>query len=196
MNNVIHPKNLNREIKNIIQPKNLDFKFRTKKGCSKIIIIGNNENIITSLLYDKQECFSPTTTDIYYSVDTETINKIKNPSSSWALMILDDKKLNTPLCHEFFKNSSHWHILTIVTMKCFRVLSTTYRCMFDGIFILEENDPKTRKNIYENHGGIIPSFQLFNEYMDTLGDGIALFIYDSCYSTNWQECVFSYNYLS
>jgi hypothetical protein len=145
-------------------------------------------------------------TFIYNSLDTEAIEKMvkrqkiakKYLPNPWALMLLDDctddpKVLYTPLFQSIFKNGRHWNILFILSLQYCMDVKPSIRTNIDGTFILRETNLKNRKSLYENYAGVIPSFKLFCDIMNTVvGDYVALYIDNQTQSTNWQDCVFWY----
>lgn len=116
----------------------------------------------------------------------------------WALVLLDDcmddpKVFNTKLFQGFYKNGRHWAFLFINSLQYCMDIKPVIRNNVDGTFILREPSLKSRKSIYENYAGIIPTFQLFCDIMDALTkDYTALYINNRSQSNDWRDCVFWY----
>lgn len=119
-------------------------------------------------------------------------------ANSWALLLLDDcmddpRMFNSPLFQGLYKNGRHWNMLFIMSMQYCLDVKPVIRTNVDGVFILREPCVRTRKLIYENYAGIIPTFSLFCILMDQITtDFTALYINNRVQSNNWQDCVFWY----
>ncbi len=118
--------------------------------------------------------------------------------NSWALLLLDDcmddpRMFNSPLFQGLYKNGRHWNMLFIMSMQYCMDIKPVIRTNVDGVFILREPSVRTRKLIYENYAGIIPTFSLFCAVLDQITtDFTALYINNRIQSNNWQDCVFWY----
>lgn len=116
----------------------------------------------------------------------------------WALLLLDDctddpKVFNTPLFQGLYKNGRHWGLFYILSLQYCMDIRPVIRNNVDGTFILREPNLKSRKSIYENYAGIIPTFQLFCHLMDQItNDYTALYIHNQGQSNNWEDCIFWY----
>ena len=145
-------------------------------------------------------------TFIYNKLDLDVLKKfiqrqkiakeyLPNP---WALILLDDctddpKILNTPLFQGLYKNGRHWSMFYILSLQYCMDIKPVIRNNVDGTFILREPNLKSRKSIYENYAGVIPSFRLFCDIMDQItNDYTALYIHNQSQSNDWRDCIFWY----
>lgn len=116
----------------------------------------------------------------------------------WSVLLLDDctdepKIFNTQLFRGILKNGRHWKLLFILSLQYCMDIKPWMRNTIDGVFILKEINMKTRKSLWENYAGVIPTFDLFNQIMDTItGDYTALYIHNSNQSNRMEDCVFWY----
>ena len=116
----------------------------------------------------------------------------------WTMLIVDDcmddpSVFNKPPQPGLFKNGRHWKMLYIVSLQYALDVKPHIRSNIDGVFIFRESNVAIRKRLYENYAGIIPSFNLFEQIMDTItGDYTALYIQNATNTNDWKECVFYY----
>lgn len=122
-------------------------------------------------------------------------NHMSNP---WACLIIDDcmddiTVFNKPPQPGLFKNGRHWKMLYIVSLQYGLDVKPHIRSNIDGAFIFRESNVAIRKRLYENYAGIIPTFSLFEQIMDSItGDFTALYIQNTSISNDWKDCVFYY----
>ena len=84
-------------------------------------------------------------------------------------------------------------MLYILSLQYCMDIKPVIRNNVDGTFILREPNLKSRKSIYENYAGVIPSFKLFCHIMDQITvDYTALYIHNQGQSNDWRDCVFWY----
>lgn len=125
-------------------------------------------------------------------------DKFKEPWNPWSLLIMDDcmddvKIFNDPVMIGLFKNSRHWSMLSIFACQYVFDFKPVIRSNIDGIFIFREPNVITREKIWKNFASIIPTFKLFNQFMDELTtDYTCLYINNFTTSNDWQDCVFYY----
>jgi len=116
----------------------------------------------------------------------------------WTILIIDDcmddpTVFNKPPQPGLFKNGRHWKMLYIVSLQYALDVKPHIRSNIDGVFIFRESNVAIRKRLYENYAGIIPSFNLFEQIMDSItGDYTALYIQNATNTNDWKECVFYY----
>ena len=67
-----------------------------------------------------------------------------------------------------FKNGRWFDIFFLLAMQYMLDIPPDLRTCIDYIFILQEPMVKNRKKLYENFGGVIPTFNMFNDMMDNL----------------------------
>jgi hypothetical protein len=120
---------------------------------------------------------------------------LENP---WGLVLIDDctddtKIFSTPLFNNLFKNGRHYSSLLILSLQYGMDFKPYIRTNIDGTFILRETNMKTRKILYENYAGVIPSFKMFCEIMDQLtNDYTALYVHNRGQSNELSDCIFYY----
>lgn len=116
----------------------------------------------------------------------------------WALLLLDDctddpKIFHTPLMQGLYKNGRHWVLFYILSLQYCMDVKPVIRNNIDGTFILREPNIRSRKSIYENYAGIIPTFKLFCHIMNEITDDYtALYIHNNTQTNDWKDCVFWY----
>lgn len=116
----------------------------------------------------------------------------------WAVLLIDDcadspKLLKKEIQHKLFKMGRHMKLWYILSLQYSMDISPALRACIDGVFILRESNLKNRKNLYENYGGIIPSFDIFCQLMDALTHNYcAMYIHNTTQSNDWQDCVYYY----
>lgn len=120
---------------------------------------------------------------------------LQNP---WSLLLLDDCTdepgiFNTSLFQNLYKNGRHYGMLYILSLQYAMDVRPVIRTNIDGTFILRETNLKNRKSIYENYAGVIPTFKMFCDIMDSLtANYTALYIHNATTSNFWEDCVFWY----
>lgn len=125
-------------------------------------------------------------------------NKYLKPrgSNAWLAMIIDDctydtKFLKKPIFQALYKNSRHWHLLSILSLQYCLDIKPDIRASISGVFIMQETNAKMRQKLYENYGRNIDSLQDFNDLMDQLtGDYFAMYIDNSTQSNELEDTVF------
>lgn len=119
-------------------------------------------------------------------------------ANPWLMLIVDDcmddpTVFNKPPQPGLFKNGRHWKMLYIVALQYALDVKPHIRSNIDGVFIFREANVSIRKRLYDNYAGIIPSFNLFEQIMDSItGDYTALYIQNTITTNDWKECVFHY----
>jgi len=106
-------------------------------------------------------------------------NKCENP---WSFLLIDDcaedKKIFTSKYQNFlYKNGRHLKFLYILSLQYANDIPPALRTSVDGIFLFRDTNENNLKKIYNNYAGIIPTYDLFKEYMaQVTGDYTALYI--------------------
>ncbi len=131
-------------------------------------------------------------------VTRQKIAKDWIPNNVWALQLVDDcaddtSVLKKPIFQSIFKNGRHWNMIFILSLQYCMDILPSIRSNIDYTFILRESIQKNRKSLWENYAGIIPSFQMFEEIMNTITeDFTALVINNKSTSNKLEDCVFWY----
>lgn len=82
--------------------------------------------------------------------------------------LYDDSWAKTKPIRNIFMNGRHFKIFFIVTMQYVLGIPPVLRTNIDYTFIFREPSIGNRKRIYENFCGMIPTFQMFCQVMDSL----------------------------
>jgi len=145
-------------------------------------------------------------TFVYNSYNEEVLRKMiqrqklakKHLKNPWLVVLIDDCTDNPgvfrkPLQQGMYKNLRHWAALYILSLQYCMDILPVIRNNVDGVFILRETNLKSRRSLYENYAGIIPSFDLFCQLMDQITDDYtAMYIHNSTTVNDWKECVYWY----
>lgn len=121
------------------------------------------------------------------------INYTKCP---WAVWITDDvcddtKIFNKPLYQGLYKNGRHWKMMYILSVQYIMDQKVYMRSNTDGVFIGRENSSENRRKLWKNFAGCVPTFDLFNQLMDTFtSDFEFLFIRNNYPSNKLEDLVF------
>jgi len=143
---------------------------------------------------------------VFDEYDPEAISKCiirqkgarKHMINPWLILIVDDCMDDPSVFNKapqpgLYKNGRHWKMLYIVSLQYALDVRPHIRSNTDGVFIFRESNIAIRKKLYDNYAGIIPSFSLFEQIMDSItGDYTALYIQNSANTNDWKECVFYY----
>ena len=114
----------------------------------------------------------------------------------WMLLILDDctsdpKIFKSKQQSELFKNGRHLFLLYILSFQYICDLPKALRSSVSGGFFFKENSINVLKSLYENFGGVIPSFSMFRQLMSNItGNYRCLYIDNTSQSNEWQSCVY------
>lgn len=121
------------------------------------------------------------------------INYTKCP---WAVWITDDvcddtKVFNKPLYQGLYKNGRHWKMMYILSVQYIMDQKVFMRSNCDGTFIGRETNLDNRKKLWKNFAGCVPTFELFNQLMDTFtSDFEFLFVRNNFPSNKLEDLVF------
>jgi hypothetical protein len=90
-------------------------------------------------------------------------------------------------------NGRHWKIFFMLTMQYCMDLTPDLRANVDYVFILRENVIQNREKLYKSFFGIFPSFEMFNQVMNTCTENYECLVLDNTSKSNKiQDCVFWY----
>ena len=118
--------------------------------------------------------------------------------NAWAVQIIDDctddpSQLRDPIFQAYYKNGRHWNMIHILSLQYSLDILPSIRTNIDYTFILRETNQRNRKALHENYAGCIPSYQMFQDIMDTITeDYTALVINNRVQSNKIEDCVFWY----
>eukprot|EP00122_Pirum_gemmata_P006587 Pgem_evm4s6026 len=145
-------------------------------------------------------------TFIYNDINTDKIQNfihkqklaIKYLPNPWSLLLLDDCSYNqslfkTALMGNLFKNGRHWKMFFIMSIQYVRDLPPVLQNNIDFSFILREPSKRSRKVLFENYSGNIPTYPIFNALMDEVTqDFTALVINNTVDCKHWSETIYFY----
>ena len=115
-----------------------------------------------------------------------------------AFVILDDclydnKWTKDKLMRLLFMNGRHWKIMLIITMQYPLGIPPNLRTNIDYVFILREPYIANRKRIWENYGGMFPTFESFCQVMDQCTENFECLVIDNnCKSNKLQDQIYWY----
>ncbi len=91
-----------------------------------------------------------------------------------------------------FQNGRHQQLLCIITLQYVLGIPPELRCNVDYAFIFRDNNVGNRKRLYENYGGIIPTFDMFCSIMDSVTtDGFGCLVVNNLSrSSKLEDCIF------
>ena len=142
---------------------------------------------------------------IYNDYDKETVERViarqkllakKNTPDSSVFVLIDDcmydKKMIRDKCiRGIFMNGRHWKLFFMLTMQYCMDLSPDLRANIDYVFILRENIIQNREKIYKNFFGIFPTFDMFNQVMNSCTENYECLVLDNTVKSN--KIAISYN---
>uniref|UniRef100_A0A6C0F8Y3 Uncharacterized protein n=1 Tax=viral metagenome TaxID=1070528 RepID=A0A6C0F8Y3_9ZZZZ len=117
-----------------------------------------------------------------------------NTPNNNVFMLLDDcmydkKMIREKNIRQIFMNGRHWNIMFMLTMQYCMDLSPDLRANIDYIFILRENILQNREKIYKNFFGIFPTFDMFNQVMNSCTENFECLVLDNTSRSNKIEDV-------
>lgn len=143
---------------------------------------------------------------IYGDYDKEAIDRvllrqkqlISAGKDSNAFILLDDcmydrKFMKDPCIRQCFMNGRHWKIFFMLTMQYCMDLTPDLRANVDYVFILRENVIQNREKLYKAFFGIFPTFDIFNQVMNTCTENYECLVLDNTSKSNRiEDCVYWY----
>jgi hypothetical protein len=92
-----------------------------------------------------------------------------------------------------FFNGRHYKLFYILTMQFVLGIPPVLRSQIDYVFLLREPSIANQRRIYDNFGGVFPSFDIFSQVLtQTTNNFEALCIDNTCRSNRLEEQVFWY----
>lgn len=139
---------------------------------------------------------------VYNEYKSDVIEKIvarqkallKNKDASNVFIILDDcmydkKFMKEKIMRQIFYNGRHWNIFFMLTMQYCMDLTPDLRSNIDYIFVFRENILQNREKIYKNFFGIFPTFDMFNQVMNSCTENYECLVLDNTVKSNKIEDV-------
>jgi hypothetical protein len=80
--------------------------------------------------------------------------------------LFDNKWVRDKYIRGLFMNGRHYKILYMLTMQYCLGIPPALRGNIDYVFIFQDNSVQNRRKLYENFGGAVPSFELFELIME------------------------------
>lgn len=106
--------------------------------------------------------------------------------------LYDDSWAKTKPIRNIFMNGRHFKIFFVVTMQYVLGIPPVLRTNIDYTFIFREPSIGNRKRIYENFCGMIPSFSMFCQVMDSLDKYECLVVCNDADKVKLEEQVYWY----
>lgn len=107
--------------------------------------------------------------------------------------VMDTDWINDREMAEIFYNGRIYNILFIASMQYPLGIPPKYRANTDYVFIFADNNIANRKRIYEHYGGIFPTFELFDQLMDSCTSDFGCMVIDNTSkSRNIEDVIFWY----
>lgn len=107
--------------------------------------------------------------------------------------LLSDSKSwkNDRQIRELLMNGRHCNVLSFLTMQYPLGIPPDLRTNIDYVFIFRETIRANRKRLWENFGGVVPSFEMFNTLMDACtADFHCLVINNNSASNSLEDILF------
>ena len=106
--------------------------------------------------------------------------------------LYDDSWAKTKPIRNIFMNGRHFKIFFVVTMQYVLGIPPVLRTNIDYTFIFREPSIGNRKRIYENFCGMIPTFNMFCQVMDSLEQYECLVVCNDADKTKLEDQVYWY----
>jgi len=140
---------------------------------------------------------------VYNDYSSEVMEKViqrqkkllrSNSKDPGVFVLVDDcmydKKMIRDKCiRGIFMNGRHWNLFFMLTMQYCMDLSPDLRANIDYVFILRENIIQNREKIYKNFFGIFPTFDMFNQVMNSCTENYECLVLDNTSKSNKIEDV-------
>lgn len=155
--------------KNFILPQNNDnVNDGEKKPLYNIIIVNCTPDMYKDFVRPVAHVITNLTNDFFRNV-----LELQSSENSYPLLIvLDDvmsmsKKYSNDF-YEFFLNSRHYKITTILSSQFPLKFTPEIRTNFDHIFMLRDDIISNHKKLYEYYAGVIPKFNTFTKMFNDI----------------------------
>jgi len=113
----------------------------------------------------------------------------KKQNSNHTFLVIEDNTLllrNDEFVSEKIINGKFLHILTIIELQYFRIMSYNLWKNIDYLFIFNDELIVNRQRIYKSYEGLFGNFETFCSLMDKLGD------YECLVIDQIENCVYFY----
>ena len=105
----------------------------------------------------------------------------------------DRSFLRDECIRQLFMNGRHWKIFFLLTTQYCMDLPPALRTNVDYIFVLRENVIMNREKLYKSFFGVFPTFQMFQQVMDSCTENYECLVLDNTSKSNHiNECVYWY----
>ncbi len=122
----------------------------------------------------------------------------KHLQNPWLIVVLDDcfgspDFLQTKEMRNFFKNGRHYCNFSITASQHLGDVKSDIKSCVDGIFIFKDPNLNSKRRLWENFGGVVPTFGEFNDILEKLTqDHGCMYIDCQSLSSKIEECIFWY----
>jgi hypothetical protein len=123
--------------------------------------------------------------------------KLNNPLKKQTFIVMhnclyDEIWSRDKIMRTLFLNGRHLKTSFIISMQYPLGVPPVLRENIDHVFIFREPNTRCLDKLYDNYGGMFPTFELFCEIMDKLYDNYCLVIDNTSRSTKLEDRVFWY----
>ena len=117
------------------------------------------------------------------------LRKKKTEGDYSSLLLFDDcgfdkSMVKKKIIKGIFMNGRNWRILLIMTLQYAKDIPPDLRSNVDYVFILREPVIETRKKLWKEYAGIIPTFDAFNEAMNVCTEDRGALVIDKTTTSN------------
>lgn len=98
--------------------------------------------------------------------------------------LYDDSWANDPNIKYLFLNGRHIKTMFLITMQYPLGVKPALRANVDYVFVLRENNTKSRKVIYENYAGMFPSYDVFSQVLSQCTNNFECMVIDNTVTAN------------
>ncbi len=106
--------------------------------------------------------------------------------------LFDDRWTRDIGIRSCFMNGRHWKVMFLITMQYPLGIPPALRTNIDYTIIMREMYMSNRKRIYEHYAGCFPTFDMFCQVMNSLGEFECLIVSNNAASNKLEDQVFWY----
>lgn len=172
-----------------------EFKLETmssrygKEYTPAVAVLGDKTNIFSVLseyFKEKESFVVDNTRQLSDILKNKRRQKVKVETLLLMNEPIEKSFFRTPEMMECVNMGNRYKLLTVMSTQNCKDISPVVRQCIDFVFITEtEGDLVVRKDLWEGYCSIVPTFKLFNEYMNTYG----CLVVDN---TRIEDCIFWY----